>query len=456
MAVFSYSVLDQGGKTVNGTIEASHVQDALAKLKGMGYFVTNVTAAKGGGAKEDKSKEGPKVAQAAAAKPKAAPKKKGGGGGLSLSLSLGPTVIKVKELTVITRQLATLIGSGLPLLRSLRVLKEQRKGGPASVLAKVSDDIESGALFSEALAKNPRSFPRIYVAMVRAGEAGGALEAVLNRLAEFMEKEALLKGKIKAAMAYPCVIVVVTGGILTFIMLKIVPTFTKIFEEMEAGDLPGPTKLLIHISNLFVHRSYLIVAGIIAMAILYKISYRIKFTRYWMDMMKMRMPVFGPVVAKTIVARFSRTLGTLITSGVPILQSLQIVRDTVGNDVVSKAINEIRNRVREGEGISGPMGRTGAFPSMVTNMIAVGEETGAIDTMLEKVAEAYEAEVDSAVSAMTSMIEPILIVFMGGVVGFIVISLFLPLIKLAMGMTEGGGESGKGGAKGGAKGGGGE
>jgi len=434
MAVFQYSALDAGGKSLNGTIEASHAQEALAKLKGMGYFVTKVEPAR-------VEKEKP----AAGGKPAAKVKKAAGGGGLNLSL--GPTAIKSKELTIITRQMATLIGAGLPLLRSLRVLKEQRRGGAAIVLGKVADDIESGALFSEALAKHPRSFPRIYVAMVRAGEAGGALEVVLSRLADFMEKEAKLKGKIKSAMAYPAVICVVAIGILTFIMLKIVPTFINIFAEMEAGELPAATQLLIKISNLMTQRFYLIIAGVIALVIVFKILCKIKFTRYWIDMAKMRVPVFGPVVAKTIIARFSRTLATLITSGVPILTSLQIVRDTVGNDVIARAINEIRNRVREGEGISGPMNRTGTFPAMVTNMIAVGEETGAIDAMLEKVADAYEAEVDAAVAAMTSMLEPIMIVFLGGIVGFIVIALFLPLIKLAMGLTESGG--GGGGEKGG-------
>ncbi|MCD6221672.1 type II secretion system F family protein, partial [bacterium] len=345
--------------------------------------------------------------------------------------------IKGKELMIITRQLATLIGSGLPLLRSLRVLKEQRKGGASIVLGKVADDIESGALFSEALAKHPGSFPKIYVAMIKAGEAGGALEVVLNRLAEFMEKEAKLKGKIKSAMAYPVVIVVVASGILTFIMTKIVPTFVKIFEDMEAGELPGATRLLIKLSKLFTQKFYLIIIFVVAMVIFYKILNKIKFTKYWIDMGKMRIPVFGPVVSKTIIARFARTFATLITSGVPILQSLQIVRDTVGNDVIAKGINEVRNRVREGEGIAAPMMRTKVFPPMVTNMIAVGEETGAMDAMLEKVADAYEAEVDAAVAAMTSMLEPLLIVFMGGIVGFIVISLFLPLIKLAMSLSGG-------------------
>ncbi|MCM8829441.1 MAG: type II secretion system F family protein [Candidatus Omnitrophica bacterium] len=433
MPQYQYSGMDAGGHPINGTIEAGQVQEAITKLKGMGYFVTSISPTKevkAAGKRETGR-------QTTTTKPTVA-KKSAKGKGMSISLSFGPQKIKPKELMIITRQLATLIGSGLPLLRALRVLREQRKGAPNTILARVAEDIESGALFSEALSKHPRSFPNIYVAMVRAGEAGGALEAVLNRLAEFMEKEAKLRGKIKSAMAYPMVIVVVASGILTFLMLKIVPTFIQIFEDMEAGELPAPTVLLMKISKLFTQRFYLIIIFAVAMVILFKVMNRVKFTKYYMDMAKLRMPVFGPVVSKTIVARFARTFATLITSGVPILQALQIVRDTTGNDVISKGINEIRNRVREGEGIAGPMLRSKVFPAMVTNMVAVGEETGAMDAMLEKIAEAYEAEVDAAVAAMTSMLEPILIVFMGGVVGFIVISLFLPLIKLAMGLTGGG------------------
>jgi type IV pilus assembly protein PilC len=428
MAQFQYNAMESTGKPVAGTIDAAQMQEAVSKLKGMGYFVTSISPAKAGAVKKS-TQEKPAAAKTTGKKSK--------GKGMSINLSFGPQKIKTKELTIITRQLATLIGSGLPLLRSLRVLKEQRKGGAVAVLGRVAEDIESGALFSEALAKHPASFPKIYVSMVKAGEAGGALETVLNRLAEFMEKEAKLRGKIKAAMAYPAVISVVTVGILTFIMLKIVPTFIQIFEDMEAGELPGPTLLLMKISNLMTQKFYLIIIFLVAMVILVKVLNRIKFTKFYMDMGKMRAPVFGPVVSKTIVARFARTFATLITSGVPILQALQIVRDTTGNEVISRGINEIRNRVREGEGISGPMLRANVFPPMVTNMVAVGEETGAMDAMLEKIAEAYEAEVDAAVSAMTAMIEPILIVFMGGIVGFIVISLFMPLIKLAMGLSGG-------------------
>jgi type IV pilus assembly protein PilC len=432
MATFQYNALDAGGKTVTGTLEAGSVPEAITKLKGMGYFVTSVGQARGG-----KKASGEKAGEKA--KPAAQKKKKAGGGG-GLSLSFGAAKIKPKEMTIITRQLATLIGSGLPLLRALKVLEQQRKGAAATVLARVSQEIEQGALFSEALAKFSGSFPRIYIAMVRAGEAGGALETVLSRLATFMENEAKLKAKIKSAMAYPVLVICAAIGILLFIMLKIVPTFAKIFEDMEAGDLPGPTLLLMKISNLLLTKFYLIIIAIVVLVIAYKIAVKIKTTRYLIDALKLKMFLFGPVILKTIIARFSRTFATLITSGVPILQSLQIVRDTVGNDVFAKALNEVRNRVREGEGLSGVMLRTSVFPPMVTNMIAVGEETGAMDAMLEKVADAYDAEVDAAVSAMTSMIEPILIIGLGGIVGFIVISLFMPLIKLAMSLS--GGEGG--------------
>lgn len=438
MANFQYSGLDASGKAVSGTIEAASSQDAISKLKSMGYYVTSVSAGR--------STTSTKPPQATKQTQKVPAKKKAAGGGINISLPfLGGNKIKPKELMIITRQLATLIGSGLPLLRALKVLEQQRKGGAAKVLNRVASEIEQGALFSEALAKFPSSFPRIYVAMVKAGEAGGALESVLSRLAEFMEKEAKLRGKIKSAMAYPAVVVVVMIGILTFIMVKIVPTFTKIFEDMEVGDLPATTVLLIKMSKLMAERSYLIIAFIFALVILYKVANKIKFTKYLIDKVKLRLFIFGPVISKTIIARFARTFATLITSGVPILQSLQIVRDTVGNEVIANAINEIRNRVREGEGISGIMLRTGAFPPMVTNMIAVGEETGAMDAMLEKVADAYEAEVDAAVAAMTSMLEPILIVCLGVVVGFIVISLFMPLIKIALSLSGGGGGGGGGG-----------
>ncbi len=420
MPAFHYVGVDPSGKSLDGTINAAGLQAAIGMLKGKGYFLSEITEVKGG------------LARKAPAKEKAAKSE-----GFSLSFSFGAPGLKSKQRTTTTRQLATLIASGLPLLRSLRVLRDQQKGPASLLFNNLAEDVEAGSLFSQALAKYPKTFPKVYIAMVRAGEAGGALDAALRRLAEFGESETKLKGKIKSAMMYPIVIVVVASAIVTFIMLRIVPIFTKIFEDMQAGELPAPTKLLIFLSKLITQKIYIPIIGIVVLAILYRLLNRWRISKYYIDKGKLKILLFGPVIMKTIMARFSRTLATLITSGVPILQSLLIVRDTIGNEVIARGITVVHDQVREGEGISTPMIKAKVFPPILTNMVAVGEETGAVDQMLEKVADAYEEEVDSAVSGLSSMMEPILIVFMGGIVGFIVIALFMPLIKLAMGISAG-------------------
>ena len=422
MPAFHYVGIDSSGKSLDGTINAEGLQAAIGMLKGRGYFLSEITEAKGGLAGKGPAKE------------KAAKSK-----GFSLSFSFGGPGLKPKNRTTFTRQMATLIASGLPLLRALRVLRDQQKGPAAQLFNNLAEDVEAGSLFSQALAKYPKTFPTVYIAMVRAGEAGGALDATLRRLAEFGESEAKLKGKVKSAMMYPIVIVVVASAIVTFIMLRIVPIFTKIFEDMEAGSLPAPTKLLIALSKLITQKIYVPIIGIVVLIILYKLLNKWKKSKYFIDKGKLRVLLFGPVIMKTIMARFARTLATLITSGVPILQSLLIVRDTIGNEVIARGVTVVHDQVREGEGISTPMIKARVFPPIITNMVAVGEETGAVDQMLEKVADAYEEEVDSAISGLSSMMEPILIVFMGGIVGFIVISLFMPLIKLAMGISGAGG-----------------
>ncbi len=416
MGIFKYNGVDGAGNSTAGTIEADGLQVAIARLKEKGLFLSEIQELR-------KKKKGREISAK--------------GKSQGLSMNIGTPSIKPKLLSSVTRQLATLIGSGLPLLRALRVVGEQQKGPISQIFSQIGEDVEGGALFSQALAKHPRSFPKVYVAMVKAGEAGGSLDAVLNRLAEFSESELKLKGKIKSALAYPIIVIVVAGGIVTFVMLKIVPVFTAMFKDFEAGELPAPTRLLMIISDIVVHKIYLVVIGIIALIIFYHILRKIPKTRFYLDLLKIRIFLFGPVIFKTIISRFARTLATLITSGVPILQSLDIVKDTIGNDVVAKGIGDVHDDVREGEGISGPMVKAKVFPPMVTNMVAVGEETGALDQMLEKVADAYESEVDTAVTALTSMLEPILIVFMGAGVAFIVISLFMPLITLSMSMAGG-------------------
>lgn len=426
MGTFKYSGFDGRGRIISGTIEATGVQAAIADLKERGLTLSDL-------AEMRTKKQAPAKGKAAPARSVSTVRKSG------FSLSIGAPVIKTKILAVVTRQLATLLGSGLALLRALRTIRDQNRGGPAAVLENLASDVEQGALLSQAMAKHPKSFPRVYIAMVRAGESSGSMDTVLNRLAQFAEKDARLRGKIKAAMAYPMVIIVVATGIVSFIMLKIVPVFIGIFKDFEAGSLPAPTRALIFLSGFLTDKLWLFILIIVSIIILYRILYRIPTTRYMIDAAKLKILLAGPVIYKTIIARFSRTLATLITSGVPILTSFEIVRETVGNQVISRAIGKVHDEVKEGAGVSNPMIKTSVFPPILTNMVAVGEETGTLDAMLDKVADAYEDEVDRAVEALSSMIEPILIVFMGGIVGFIVISLFMPLIKLAMSMSGPGG-----------------
>ncbi len=400
------------------------MQAAIASLKERGLTLSDLAEMRA-------AKKTPAAGRTATAGPAVKAKKSG------LSLSIGAAVIKTKALAVITRQLATLLSSGLALLRALRTIRDQQKGSSAEVVESLAAEVEQGALLSQAMAKHPKSFPRVYIAMVRAGESSGSMDSVLNRLAEFAEKDAKLRGKIKAAMAYPTVIVIVATGIVAFIMLKIVPVFVTIFKDFEAGSLPAATQMLIFMSGFLTTRLWLGILILVALIVLYRILFRIPTTRYMIDSTKIKLPLAGPVIYKTIIARFARTLATLITSGVPILTSFEIVQETVGNQVISRAIGKVHDEVKEGAGVSNPMVKTSVFPAMLVNMVAVGEETGTLDAMLDKVADAYEDEVDRAVEALSSMIEPVLIVFMGGVVGFIVIALFMPLIKLAMSMSGG-------------------
>ena len=420
MPAFHYVGIDATGKNLDGTINAEGLQAAIGMLKGKGYFLSEITPAR-------RKSTGKTSVTKKTGKPK----------GSGLNFSFGGPGLKPKNRTILTRQLATLIAAGLPLLRSLRVLRDQQKGPSAEIFNNLADDIEGGSLFSQALAKYPKTFPKVYIAMVKAGEAGGALDGALRRLADFGESEIKLKGKIKSAMMYPIIVVFVAGAIVTFIMFRIIPIFVQIFADMEAGALPASTRLLIHISNIITEKAYLVVIAVVTLAIFYKLLNKWKKTKYLIDKGKLKIFVFGPVIMKTIMARLSRTLATLITSGVPILQSLSIVRETIGNEVIAQGITLVHDQVREGEGISGPMIKARVFPPIITNMVAVGEETGSVDQMLEKVADAYDEEVDAAVSGLASMMEPILIVFMGVVVGFIVISLFMPLISLAMGISGG-------------------
>lgn len=416
MPQFNYVAMDGKGKEQKGKMTAANEEAVMAALRAKGMFPTSI--------KLEVGKEAAKKASSKGAK------SKGGGG---FNMTLGPMVIKRKELTVVTRQLAILLDAGLPLIRSLRTLEKQAKNPVVKVvLGKTADTVEGGATFAEALSQNPKSFDKLYLNMVRAGEASGAMETILDRLAAFMEKSAKIAGKVKSAMIYPVVVLSISLLAVVGLMIFIVPNFEKIFKDLLGPNepLPGMTLLIIGISNTLVSRWYYYVGGVVGVVAFFKIVVKFPLGKYALDWVKYNLPIFGPIVSKTAVSRFSRTLGTLMSSGVPVLQALSIVKETSGNDVVATAIQKVHDAVKEGEGIAKPLGETHVFEDMVISMVEVGEETGKLSEMLNKIADTYEDEVDNAVSALTSLIEPLMIVALAGIVGSIVIALFMPLTKI--------------------------
>jgi type IV pilus assembly protein PilC len=351
--------------------------------------------------------------------------------------------VKSKVLTTFTRQLATLVDAGLPLLRGLRVLEKQEKNVTLrNIIGELAVSIEGGSTFSEGLAQHPKVFNRLYVNMVKAGELGGVLEVVLNRLSEFMEKAQKIKGKVVAAMFYPVAVMVVAVVIMAVLMVYVIPQFEQVFSGMlDGAQLPAFTRFVLACSRA-VKDHFLVTTGCIAvLAVIFVMIGKTKPGRRVYDKVKLKMPVFGPVISKVAISRFARTLGTLVSSGVPILQALTIVRETSGNVIVASAVNAVHDSVKEGETITAPLEASNVFPPMVISMVDVGEQTGALPEMLLKIADNYDEEVDNAVAAMTSLLEPIMIVFLAIVVGSIVIAMFLPLIALMNGI----GETGKGG-----------
>lgn len=428
MPTFSYIALDIHGEQVKGSLEAGSANAAASQIREMGYYPTLV--------KEEKvSRTTGRVVKA---------KKAGGGGGLQMQIKIPglTTRVGVRDLAAFTRQLATLIDAGLPVVRSLNVLKEQSKPGPLrDVLTDLVESIEGGSSFSEALARHPSTFSKLYVNMVKAGEIGGVLEAVLDRIAQFLEKEIDLRRKIRGAMMYPILVTVAIVGILAFLITFVIPTFKDMLIDFGGGEatLPVPTQILLGSVRVITGRDFVlpnivwVIIGLILMVILFKVvvskSQRVK---YLVDTIKLKLLIFGPLVKKSAIARFSRTLGTLVNSGVPILQALNIVKETSGNEVLGRCMTTVHDSVREGESIARPLAESRFFPPLVVNMVDVGEETGSLDSMLIKVADAYEADVDVAVEGLSSTLEPLLIIGMGCIVGFIVVSLFLPLIQMAM------------------------
>lgn len=432
MPKFNYVAMDSRGKETKGTLEVASQNEAIGRLKEMGYFPTKVVEAD----KAAKDKGGKNAPAKAAGK---ASGKKGKGFNFRIP-GLGSGV-KPKVLTTFTRQLATLVDAGLPLLRGLRVLERQERNPSLKrIIGDLAVSIEGGSTFSEGLAQHPKVFNRLFINMVKAGELGGVLEVVLNRLSEFMEKAQKIKGKVVAAMFYPAAVMFVAATILTVLMIFVVPKFKQIFADMlEGKPLPAFTQLVLGISEIIAGHAIATLIAVVVFAFILKFSLKTKIGRKLFDKLKLHFPLLGPVVTKVAIARFTRTLGTLVSSGVPILQALTIVKETSGNVIVGDAVAMIHESVKEGETITAPLEASRVFPPMVISMVDVGEQTGALPEMLMKIADNYEDEVDNAVSAMTSLLEPIMIVFLAVIVGSIVIALFLPLITLIDQLGDAGG-----------------
>ena len=430
MPKYNYTALDKGGKETKGTIEAATQNEAIGRVKDMSLFPTKIVESD----KEDKAAPGAKKGKPAKAAAKPAGKK---GKGMSINITipgLGGKV-KPKVLTTFTRQLATLVDAGLPLLRGLRVLeKQERDATLKKILGELAVSIEGGSTFSEALAQHPKTFNKLFVNMVKAGELGGVLEVVLKRLAEFSEKAQKIKGKVKAAMFYPVAVLIVAVGIMILLMVFVVPKFKEVFAGMNM-KLPGFTELVLAISETIKDNILGTMGGVAAVVVAFMLAIKTKMGRLLWDKFQLKMPAIGPVITKVAIARFTRTLGTLVSSGVPILQALNIVKETAGNVVIANAVVKIHESVKEGETITAPLEGSGVFPPMVVSMVDVGEQTGAMPEMLLRISDNYDEEVDNAVAAMTSLLEPIMIVFLAVIVGSIVIAMFLPLIAMISNMS---------------------
>src|SRR5213593_998879 len=428
MPRFTYVALDSRGQESTGLVEAASTNEAIGQLRQAGHFPTNVyEEGKGGG------RDGKVAKRAAKAARVVQPREKRKG-----IVLFQRRKVKPKILMIFTRQLATLIDSGLPLLRGLNVLaKQERDAVLKNTINKLAESVQGGSTFSESLAQYPLIFNDLYVNMVKAGEVGGVLELVLTRLAEFQEKAAKIKNKVAAAMVYPLIVMTMAVTIMGFLLVFIVPKFEAIFHDM-LGNKPLPviTQFVIGASNFVKNHGLLILGAVVATVAAYRFIGRTRGGRYVIDRFKLSMPLFGDLNRKTAISRFSRTLGTLVTSGVPILQALNITRETAGNAAIALAIARVHDSVKEGESIVQPLEASKQFPPMVVSMVDVGEETGKLPEMLLKIAEVYDDEVDNAVAALTSMLEPIMIVFLAVIVGTIVLALFTPLISIITGLQQ--------------------
>jgi len=402
MAVYEYKALNASGESVSGVIDADTPKEARQKLRMLNLYTTSVAEAE----------EGVKLTS-------------------EVKVRKVLKRVKKKDIAATTRQLATLLRSGMPLVQSLSATIEQLEGHRLQkTMMEIREKVNSGASFADALSDHPKLFSNLYVGMVRAGESAGALETILQRLAEYLEKTEKQRNRVRSIMVYPVVMLFVGGAVLTFLMAYVVPTLTKLFLEM-GRDLPLPTKMLIAVSDFV--KSYkvlIILAGIVAGVVALRKYIRNENGRMRYDSVRLRLPVLGPLIRKSCMVRFARTLGTLVAGGVPLLQAMEIVSDVVGNAVIGKVLGEAKENIARGQTISDPLKRSGQFPPIVTHMIAVGEASGNLEEMLFNVADAYEDEVETAISGLTALLEPIIIIIMGVVVGFIVLSILLPIFDM--------------------------
>ena len=399
MPRFNWEAKSKAGSVQKGIMEASSSEMVEAQLKRYGFSGISV--------KEEKKRTELKIP------------------------GLGAKKIQSKDLVVFTRQFATMIDSGLPLVQCLDILAGQQQNSTfKQVLYKVKEDVESGSTFADALGKHPNAFDELYVNLVAAGEVGGILDTILNRLAAYIEKAMKLKKKVKGAMVYPTTIMAIAVIVVGVILIFVIPTFAKMFADF-GGDLPAPTKFVIALSNFLVRYFLVIIGALFFINFSIRKYYKTPKGKKTIDRMLLNAPIIGPLIRKVSVAKFTRTLGTMISSGVPILDGLDIVAKTAGNKIVEEAIMKVRQSISEGKTIAEPLAESGVFPPMVVQMIAVGEATGAMDAMLNKIADFYDDEVDDAVGALTSMMEPLLMVFLGTTVGGLVVAMYLPIFKLA-------------------------
>src|SRR3954452_1332281 len=424
MPTYAYEAMNASGQEVKEEIDATSSEEAIAKIRGTGYFP-------------------PKVREKAATKKVAKKADTATGPTKKMPFSIGG--VPRKQLVGFTRQLSTLQDAGLPILRSLQILEQQQKPGLLkAIIGGVADEVEGGGTLSDAMANYPKAFDKLYVNMINAGELGGVLDIILSRLADFMEKAAKLKKKVIGAMIYPAVVITIAVGIVSMIMIFVIPKFEQIFKDFKT-DLPGITKILLAVSRWFANDygwAYVLFSPIAFMLLirLIKIS---EGGKYFVDAAKLKIPILGSILSKTSIARFTRTLGTLISAGVPILDAINITKETAGNEVYARALQKVHDAIREGESMADPLRATKVCDAIVVNMVDVGEETGDLDKMLIKVADNYDSDVDVLVGSLISILEPVMVVVLGVIVGFIVIALFMPMITLIQNISGSGSKGSK-------------